>query len=290
MKQYWSEGELVEFWTLTDVERQRADQRTQRGRLGLAVLLKFFQCEGRFPSSHKEVPFPAVDYVAEQPDVPAIAWFDYPLKGRSSSRDREQLRTLLGFRQATSDDAEHIQRWLRQEVVPQDQDPRHVQSAVFDWCREHGIEPPTSDRIDRFIGAAVRAFETDFFADIHRQLSLVTQERLHALLASPAPDEPAGEPEGLLNLATLSHLKADPGRVGLASVLNEIAKLKRINDTQLPKHLFGDVPQKLLERYRLRVSTESVDHVVTPTPFVTPSWRLFVGSGAGLSLTIGSTY
>ena len=56
MKQYWSEGELVEFCTLTDVERQFSDQRTPRGRLGLAVLLKFFQCEGRFPAYHKEVP------------------------------------------------------------------------------------------------------------------------------------------------------------------------------------------------------------------------------------------
>jgi hypothetical protein len=47
MKQYWSEGELVECWTLTGVERQLSDQRTQRGRLGLAVLLKFFRFEGR---------------------------------------------------------------------------------------------------------------------------------------------------------------------------------------------------------------------------------------------------
>jgi Domain of unknown function (DUF4158) len=155
MKQYWSEGELVEFWTLTDVERQFSDQRTPRGRLGLAVLLKFFQFEGRFPSYHKEVPLPAVDYVAGQLDVPAITWFDYPLKGRSGSRDREQLRTYLGFRQATSDDAEHIQRWLSQEVVPQDQDPRHLKSVVLDWCRERGIEPPTSDRIDRVIGTGV---------------------------------------------------------------------------------------------------------------------------------------
>ncbi len=58
MKQYWNEGELVEFWTLTNVERRFADQPTQRGRLGLGVLLKFFQLEGRFPYYHKEVPLP----------------------------------------------------------------------------------------------------------------------------------------------------------------------------------------------------------------------------------------
>ena len=119
---------------------------------------------------------------------------------------------------------------------------------MLDWCRERGIEPPTSDRIDRVIGTAVRAFETDFFADIYRQLSRSTQERLDALLISPSPNEPTGESEELSDLATLSQLKADPGRVGLASVRKEIAKLERINDTQLPGHFCGEVPQKMLER------------------------------------------
>jgi len=32
MEQYWSKGELVEFWTLTDVERQLSDQRTHLAR------------------------------------------------------------------------------------------------------------------------------------------------------------------------------------------------------------------------------------------------------------------
>ena len=186
MKQCWSSSELAQFWSLSGDEKQLSDQRTQQGRLGLAVLLKFFQLEGRFPHYHKEVPLSAVDCVAEQLEVPASAWFDYPLKGRSGSRDREQLRTFLGFRQAANDDIEPVQRWLSQEVVPQDQDPRHLRSAVLDWCREHRIEPPSSDRIDRIISAAVRSFETAFFADIYGQLSCSTRQRLDALLASPS--------------------------------------------------------------------------------------------------------
>lgn len=258
MKQHWSEQELIEFWTLADAERQLLGQRTPRGRFGLAILLKFFQLEGRFPYYHKEVPLAAVDYVAEQLDVSAAAWFDYPLKGRSGSRDREHLRTFLGFRQATTADAERIRQWLSREVVPQDQDPRHLKAAVLDWCREHGIEPPTSERIDRVIGAAVRTFEKEFFASIHRQLGPATQERLDTLLAPASPEALVGEAGGLFDLSPLSQLKADPGRVGLASVLKEIAKLKRLNALQLPNNLFGAVPQKILERYRLRVATESI--------------------------------
>ena len=258
MKQCWSGGELAEFWTLSSAEKQFSDQRTRQGRLGLAVLLKFFHLEGRFPHYHKEVPLSAVDYVAEQLEVPASAWFDYPLKGRSGSRDREQLRTFLGFRQAANDDIEPVQRWLSQEVVPQDQDPRHLRSAVLDWCREHRIEPPSSDRI---ISAAVRSFETAFFAGIYGQLSCSTRQRLDALLASPSAEESVVESADLSDLVTLDRLKADPGRAGLASLRDEIAKLECINDVQLPDALFVGVPHKILERYRLRVSTESIDQL-----------------------------
>ncbi len=56
MKQNWSESDLDEFWNPTDVESTLLDQRTEHGRLGFAILLKFFQLEGRFPAYYKEVP------------------------------------------------------------------------------------------------------------------------------------------------------------------------------------------------------------------------------------------
>ena len=96
MKQCWSSSELTQFWSLSGDEKQLSDQRTQQGRLGLAVLLKFFQLEGRFPHYHKEAPLPAVDYVAEQLEVPASAWFDYPLKSRSGNRSTTSSASLPG--------------------------------------------------------------------------------------------------------------------------------------------------------------------------------------------------
>jgi len=261
MKQCWSSSELDQFWSLSSGERQLSDQRTQQGRLGLAVMLKFFQVEGRFPHYHKEVPLPAVKYLAEQLEAPTSAWFDYPLKGRSGSRDREQLRAFLGFRQAANNDIEPVQRWLSQEVVPQDQDPRHLRSAVLDWYREHLVESPSSDRIDRIISAAVHRFETAFFAGIHGQLSGATKQRLDALLASPSAEGPVAESAKPSDPVSLGRLKADPGRAGLASLREEIAKLECVGNVQLPDDLFSGVPPKILERYRLRVSTESTDQL-----------------------------
>ena len=51
MKQHWNEQELVEQWTLTEAEKELLNQRTDRGRMGFAVLLKFLQIEGRYPVS-----------------------------------------------------------------------------------------------------------------------------------------------------------------------------------------------------------------------------------------------
>ena len=108
----------------------------------------------------------AVGYVAVQLEALPAVWFDYPLKGRSGSRNREQLRAFLGFRQSTVNDTEPTRLWLSQEVVPQNQDLRHLRSAGHDRCLEYQIEPPSSDRTDRVVGAAVHSCETAFFTAI----------------------------------------------------------------------------------------------------------------------------
>ena len=229
--------------------------------MGLAVLLKFFQLEGRFPLYHKEVPLLALDFLADQLGIAVSVWFDFPLKGRNGERARKTIRTFLGFRRATVADSQQIQLWLSQAIVPRDQEPSHLKAAVLEWCREHHIEPPTNDRIDRIIGAATQHFEKTFCADIQRKLSPEVRERLDALLTTATVDEPEVDLDLSEDILPFSDLKADPGRVGLASVLKEIHKLQQIDAVRLPNDLFNEAPQKQLERYKLRVATESVQEI-----------------------------
>lgn len=65
MKQRWNEQKLVDQWILTEAEKELLNQRTDRGRIGCAILLKFLQVEGRFPVRQpddgvREVLFPVV--------------------------------------------------------------------------------------------------------------------------------------------------------------------------------------------------------------------------------------
>jgi hypothetical protein len=174
MKRTWDEQELVEHWTLFEPEAALLANRTGTGKLAAAVLLKFFQFSGRFPRYHRDVPAPVLDFLAKQLGIEPAVWFDYDLKGRSSKRDREQVRTFLGFRPITLDDEEPLHRWLEHEVVPKDTDERHLRAALLDWCRAHRLEPPTDSSADRIIASAVHAFEDRLFAQIHDQLSATT--------------------------------------------------------------------------------------------------------------------
>jgi hypothetical protein len=105
VKRHWDEQELAEHWSLNPDEGQLLANRTDRSRLGCAILLKFFQLEGRFPRDRKEVPTAARDHLAGQFGIAPEAFGAYDLAGRSSKRDREQIRAALGFRRATVADA-----------------------------------------------------------------------------------------------------------------------------------------------------------------------------------------
>jgi len=243
MKRCWSEHELIERWTIHPVERELLAPRIDWGCLGFAVLLKFLQLNGRFPRYHKEIPGAVLVFVGEQLAVPPAAWFDHDLKGRSSQRDREQIRHFLGFRPITVADARRPQEWLQREIVPLDPDRRSLRAAVADWCRAHRVEPPTAGRSGRLVAAAVRRFEETLCAAIHTRLPEPTRRRLDALLGADLSAEPANDDPAETSPSGFSFLKSDPGRIGLASVEREIAKLKRIREIGLPGGLGSTSPK-----------------------------------------------
>jgi Domain of unknown function (DUF4158) len=90
MKRDWPADELAEQWTLLAGERELLANKTGATRLGFAVLLKFFQCEARFPQSRQEVPVSVVASLAKQVGVLAAAMPSTTGKaGRSSTTGRK---------------------------------------------------------------------------------------------------------------------------------------------------------------------------------------------------------
>ena len=250
MKRQWSDVELTAGWSLNHDEFELLKHRTAKSRLAFAAMLKFFQLEGRFPGDKREVPPVALEYLSDQLDVPVAAFQSYSLSGRTAKRDRESIRDHLGFRRIKVEDSKTLIEWLRTSVFPIDHKSEHVHESAMSWCRTHKIEPPTPQHLERIVGSALSRFEQDFFSATLASLPACCQSTMDELL------EVSDDAESENEATPFAELRLDPGRPSLESVLNEIAKLDRIERIDLPDELFESITTSVVQKYRLRAGTE----------------------------------
>ncbi len=250
MKRQWTTEELVELWTLQAEDLAWLANKTGATRLGFAVLLKYFQHEGRFPQSRHEVPGVIVTYLATQLGLAPDLSLQYDWQGRSIKEHRAQVRTALGVRESTVADAEAITVWLVEHTLPQEHQDERLREALYQRYRDLHLEPPTPERVTRLIRSARHTFEQQFYATTAAKLPAATKSALEGLLAEEADDtSESGE-------ITLLQLRQDPGRVGLTTMLAEMAKLRRIRALGLPPDLFNGIARKVVQVYRQRASLE----------------------------------
>ncbi len=119
--------------------------------------------------------------------------------------------------------------------------------------------------MERIAHSALRTYEAKLQRQVLARLSPAHRAALDALLATEDDPETAGiESHGESTAATpvtFLALKADPGRVGLDSLLREVAKLQRLCALALPDDLFTGVSPKLVRAYYARIATESTHEV-----------------------------
>jgi TnpA family transposase len=241
VRREWEPEDLIDCWTLVDHDWALVANKSGATRLGFAVLLKFFELEGRFPRHGGEVPKAGLGYVAAQVKVTVDAFGGYEWTGRTIEYHRAQIRQALGFREANVVDEDKLGAWLAEEVCPSELSNERLREALVARCRVQRIEPPAPSRIERVLGAAREAFEQHFTARTVARLSAQTVAALEELVA----DDGGG---------LLAELKADPGRLGLATLLGELAKLDRLRRIGLPTGLFADASDKVVAAWRNRAA------------------------------------
>ncbi|MCB1560389.1 MAG: Tn3 family transposase [Xanthomonadales bacterium] len=246
-------------WALAPAERELVMAKSRSNRLGFAILLTFFRERGRFPRDAAEVEMHGIAALCKQLDVPAPIDGDALLTGRTAERLRAEIRVRFGFREATVADAGMLAKWLRDHVAAEaGGEIAPMIERLEARCRELTIEPPTPDRVERIARTALRAHEDRFHAGVHQRLSPATRDRLDALLRSDGGGgDTAQDDAGGGAPAVLLSLRGSPGRPSLASMQEELAKLERIREIELPANLFDRVSLRDLERCRRRVSVEA---------------------------------
>ncbi len=283
MKRQWTNEELLEHFTLSLKELDVVgDSKTDHNLLGFAVLLKYFQYEGRFPSQKQDVPSIVIVHLAQQLGVVPEKIIPYDWDGRTIKAHRAAIRTFLDVHEATLSDEETMIQWLCQQVLAEQRQEDALIASVYAHWKKGRIEPPTPDRVRRLLHTALHRFDERLCASIVQRLSAETRTHLDALLTvvileteeqketnataqkllsgeeqEGAPEVPASpRPQSALHF-----LKQDSGPVGLESVIQQTEKLKCIQHLGLPTDLFTHVSAKTLESYRNRIAVEELHEV-----------------------------
>ncbi|HEY5356903.1 MAG TPA: Tn3 family transposase [Streptosporangiaceae bacterium] len=235
----WEIDELIGSWTLIGADWQLVGNKTGATRLGFALMLKFYEIEGRFPACPEEVPRAAVEYVASLVKVTPALLERYSWRGRTIEYHRAQIRKACGTRPASEADEERWARWLAAEVCPVETGRDRLAAAVRQRCRSENIEPPAEGQLERVVASAGRRFEEAFAAGVAGRLGPVTCGRLEDLLDRP----------GLL-----AELKSDPGPLGLDTLLSEIAKLNATRALGLSDEVFAGTSDRIVAAWRARAA------------------------------------
>lgn len=249
-------------WELTPADRLLVQAKRRGNRLRFAVMLLFYRARGRFPRAAAEVDKDAVAELARTLGVPPpgdAAALLPSSDDRTLERQRAEIRALLGFREATVADAEDLATWLRDHAAGRTRDIARLTGEAEARCRALRIEPPAPDRLARVVRAAVRAHDDRRYAAVHTRLSPEMRARLDALVHPLSPGGGATEDEtaeGQVD-APLIHLRAGPGRAGVASLRDELARLDAVRRLGLPDGLFADWSPAELEACRQRVAVEA---------------------------------
>ncbi len=252
---------VAERWILTSSDHALVMAKHPVNRLGFAMLLIFFRDHGRFPRRLAEIDPATVHMIAQQIAVARPAGDTLNLSARTVERHRAEIRTLLGFREATVADADGLEAWLQDQIATAGTDPDSLVVLLEAQCRALLIEPPAADRVDRIVRAAIRAQDDRFYAGIRDRLAPETRIRLEALLrpadGAAGSDETGANRSATTAPAVLLRLRGSPGRPSLAGIQDELAKLEVIRAIALPGDLFDRVRPQDLERYRRRVAVEA---------------------------------
>ena len=245
MRRQRSVDELGERWTLGPQDLALLADLPDAGKLGLAAQLAHWRQYGRFPEDEADLAPAVVERLAAQIGVGAGVLDGYDWTGRTGRRHRRLVRDHLAV--AAFDEAAEaaLRRWLVDELLPREPAAAVLEAEIDAWFARGRVIRPGAYRLDRILRSARAAHDDAALRRVADRLDAGTRGRLDALLAGGGEGPP------------FARLAADPGRVGLESLLAEIAKLELLRALALPPDLLRGLHPDQIKRFRRRVAIES---------------------------------
>lgn len=179
MKTQWNIDELEAQFTLLPPEIEWPDVKAKAyNRLGQAVMLKYFQQEGRFPEELQNIPSTVLDFIAQQLEIDPATVNEYKWDGRTARDYKRAIREMYGFRANSVTDQDELRDWLIAEALPYEHRRDHLAQLAYARLRQLHIEPPKQGRMERLVASARHRYDQQFFTETASRLPELVKTRL----------------------------------------------------------------------------------------------------------------
>ena len=164
MKLFWEQSELEVNFTLNTAERKILSNRTNVNKLGLAILMKYFQYEHRFPNKRKEIPILLIKYIAEQLNISAEEFKNYNIQTnkREIKRQRAIIRQFYNIRKWDKRYFHQVYEFIIKLVLPDKIEIEDIRNEILKFLYDKSIEPPRQKPLMRIIKSILNFWENDF--------------------------------------------------------------------------------------------------------------------------------
>lgn len=240
---------------------------TPRNQLILAVILKFFQTEGRYPTKKDLIDPLLIAGIAHQLEVSIISSNEITTENRTTIRLRRKIRDFLGLSIAKQKDMEKFIHWLMIYTNNEPHTLPHYREKSYQFFKDNHLEPLKPTRLENLIRLTVRQFEKQFLSRISQELSAETLLQFSKLLIDNTEEKTENDAVERKEIF-LRDLKLDVAGVKLKHIDDEIQKLKRIRQLNVSEKSFSASERRWIQRYYTRVMAASPSQILEWIPKV----------------------
>jgi len=255
---YITPESFIQHFTIRNEDRAiLAQARTDRSRLGLAIVLKVFLFLGYPPDYKEEIPIVIIERISRQLGLDPTLFQGYRGKDRIWMRHLSAIREWSGFRPCEKKDRAILLEWLlsaRKGVVER----KELMAAAISRCRECRLELPPEAKLWRVINSARRQSLEILYRTIAERIDQPMREHLDKLIE---PTE--------LEFSQYDWVKSPPGPMGMTTILDEVAKLQFIRRFGIDSdRVFSGISRKILKYLKNRARAEDAFQIRRHPPEV----------------------
>ena len=235
----------TEHLTAEEIEHCKRKNK-QQNQFVFGILLAYFKIYLKFPTEKTEIKPEFILQIADELKVETISFHDFIWVNRTTERYRNEIRSILGFKEAKDKDSTPFKEHLIKSVLPNGPSEQVLQEQIRLYFYTNKIEYFTADQIEKYISSAKVKFEQQLFQKIFDNLSDANLLMIDQILTEHNSNDNS-------DIIVLSELKKGIPGARPKNVESAITKIRQLLSFSITEEIEESVNRKVLQKYYNRI-------------------------------------